>query len=294
MPKPSSDRGSARPSSRGQPRHTASEGADHRGITQGISRVSLAVPPRIDATDHSPSGSTHSTSRRALEFEADLRLATEQDNERRRAAERENEIPRPGDSARGGAKWVFPADSRSESQSRAEPLAHSTPRDYLADAYNIYGVLAGEPSAAKRIASRVAVDGAKHPDLELIEAMEATQVDLAAAIEFASTMLVENCTQLEEGSASEHGPAISYLRIWAPINADAERIREAVPESVLRYMLFLCLLAVEEVHEWANIGRGGPPGLPKLTLSIPGVTDQPIEVDYRKTHGLAVSTDDGK
>ncbi|KAK5171391.1 uncharacterized protein LTR77_004535 [Saxophila tyrrhenica] len=192
------------------------------------------------------------------------------------------EETRSPESIRNEDRYFFPSDStspsrttRSASQNRLGDNA-STPA-LPQEAHSTYGVTTGEKMAAKIMASKVAVDGAPSPNMALITALNPGVDDLAAAIEFAGEVIVDNCSRLQEVGDGHTGAAV-YLGIWVPITSDgADRIKEA-PESLLRYTLHTCLQAVEEVHNWANIGSGGI------------MTQERIEAaqaDFRRTQGVA-------
>lgn len=256
----------SRASSRGRRNESAEESVDHSVISHGMAGVDITIPAR-GGNEPRPSSSDRVGGQRGAKVSG-------------------NTIPVPDDEARGRSTWLLPPEDPNRTTAASSRTRSEAPYDaslLIIDAYNIYGIRASEPGRAKRLACKVANDGMGSPSLNMLRALNPSQKDLAAALEFASEVIVENCGRLQ-GTANGNRGAVEYIRTWQPIGDEGAERNSRAPASMLRYLLFLCLTSVEEVHVWANIGCGGP------VPNEENQAEQATEWNYRKTHGLSANT----
>lgn len=136
--------------------------------------------------------------------------------------------------------------------------------DHGEEAFATYGVRAGDREVAKLIASKVAIDGAPVPSPAVLGILNPTRADLANALEYGSEFIDDQCAVLiEKGSPCSIG-ATKHRAMWLPIYETSVEESCKAPAPMLRYMLYQCLLVVDEVHSWAPIG-GTPIEPPRAT-----------------------------
>ena len=124
----------------------------------------------------------------------------------------------------------------------------------MAEVYARYAIKEGDESVAKLVASKVAISAYPVPTMEMLKVLNPTQADRANALELTTGFVVDQCETLAKGDNINPG-AINFTRIWKPIYEEGAQSNRNVPATSLRYLLWLSMLAAEEVHEWAGIGR---------------------------------------